>query len=241
MSKEWQPIIKKPYLYLRGVEEVIPKASGWSDSAIRQWCSELVEFITSIADPIDFPALSSTTILKRSEDRSSTFFKMRYAKLASPGVLEKAPISLVNIVANYTGLVAVSAQDVTEHLKGAGTKPVAVSQSNHRRIEAFVTNPTIGEMGDWHRDERLTLPLYLQPDQIVVISHLANPRHEEDLYEAPVTVVEPSYGQFLAFDGVTHPHRGLARSSFHGDRVVMGVLYDLQGNHVHGPKIDDLV
>lgn len=242
MSKEqWTPNIKQPFVYLKGIEEVIPRIGGWTDLGIREWCAEIADFVPKVAKPIEFTALSPTTILQKDQDRNSTTFKMRYAKLAKPEVLKEAPSSLLNLVANYAGLVSISAYDVAKKLQGNSVLPVPLDESNQRRIEAFVTSESAGESSDWHKDEKLTLPLYVQPEQAVLVSHLTNPRNVEDLYEAPFTVIEPDYGQFLAFDGVNHPHKGVTKKYTHGDRVVLGVMYDLPGFKADGPKLDELL
>lgn len=240
-KSNWTPEISSPFVRLWGIEELIPRVSGWTDTDIQAWCDELVEFIPTIARPIDFPAASPTTLLPKDQDPSTVTFRMRHADLATPDILEDAPIGLVNLVANYSGIVAVGAYDMSAMLCGPGIRPRPLSDGNYRRVEAFVTNPANGETSDWHVDERLTLPLYIQPGQALLVSHLTNARTVDDILESPFTLVEPAVGQFIAFDGVRHPHKGLAHKDFTGDRIAVGVLYDLPGVGVDGPQLDDLI
>lgn len=238
---EWSPELSTPFVRLWGVEELIPRVSGWSEASIRMWCDEIVDFVPGVAKPLSFPALSPTTFLPKDQNPKLTTFSMRHADLAAPEILEVSPISLLNLVANYSGIVAVGAYDMSALLCGAGVRPQPLPDKNHRRVEAFITDPEVGESSDWHVDERLTLPLYVQDGQALLISHLTNARTVEDILESPFTLIEPAVGQFVAFDGVRHPHKGLTHKQFKGDRIALGILYDLPGVKVVGPQLDDLI
>ena len=240
---DWQPIIKKPFMYSTGIEVLIPRRIGvWRPESVREWCNEATEFILQNCTRLEFPALSSTTLLSKDQKREETTFSMRHIGLSDSDLLEQMPIGMLNLIANYRDFVSVGARDMVTHLHGKDSQVKPLEDGHHRRVEAFVINPEEGESSDWHVDGRLTLPLYLQDGGVLIVSHLTNPRTAEDLSLAPVTIAFPTAGEVIVFDGVNHYHKGMNQKDANGDRVVMGVMYDITSGKIPtGPPFDKLI
>ena len=213
---DWQPIIKKPFMYSTGIEVLIPRRIGvWRPESVREWCNEATEFILQNCTRLEFPALSSTTLLSKDQKREETTFSMRHIGLSDSDLLEQMPIGMLNLIANYRDFVSVGARDMVTHLHGKGSQVKPLEDGHHRRVEAFVINP---------------------------VSHLTNPQTAEDSSLAPVTIAFPTAGEVIVFDGVNHYHKGMNQKDANGDRVVMGVMYDITSGKIPtGPPFDKLI
>lgn len=241
MSESWQPDIREPFVAIRSLEET--PLSVWTDEKVIEWCREIQEGVPTLSREISFPATSPTTILPVAAVRDETFFRMRHVALGDPDLTRHLPNSLLNLILNYSGIIKVVARDAASATGLNGDMgPITLPDTNHRRIEAFVTNSELGEASDWHVDEKLTLAFYPQKARLLV-SWLRNPRNTEDVLNAPFTDLIIDYGQFVLFDGVNHPHKGfqLPGTPRNSDRVVLGFLYDMVHRKTEGPPLDDLL